>query len=123
MARVDVDASKSWKHPGCRINSQYHKVFRRCIDTSEYVYVNIQRKSLSGNRVTSKYFLRSPLVFSQRKFFSSCACIYTCMYVCLRIHVLRVVDQRTEVLQELFVSGGYAEHSKVPPKITGALVL
>lgn len=29
------------------------------------------------------------------------------------------VDRWTKVLQELLVSGGYAEHSKVPPKITG----
>lgn len=35
--------------------------------------------------------------------------------------VLRATKRGTEVLRELFMSGGYAEHSKVPPKITGAL--
>lgn len=46
---------------------------------------------------------------------SPCVCVWVGGYV----GALRVVDRRTEVLQELLVSGGYAEHSKVPPKITG----
>lgn len=106
-----------------------------------YVYVDIQCESWSGNRVTSKYFLRlffvpPPLSFVHmhthtptftRSFptinLSRYMNLNVCICVQVSVHALRVVDQRTKVLQELFVSVGYAEHSKVPPKITSVLAL
>jgi len=77
------------------------------------VYVDIQRESWSGNRVTSKYFLRS-LPDSRISFPSVYVCVRACVYA-----MPRAMDRRTGVLRQLFVSGGYAEHSKAPPEITG----
>lgn len=50
MARADVDAGKSWKYSESRINSQYHKVFRRMyryerICVRKYTAQKLERKS------------------------------------------------------------------------------
>jgi len=47
-------------------------------------------------------------------------CTARAQYVRTYVYVMpRAMDRRTGVLRQLFVSGGYAEHSKAPPEITG----
>lgn len=79
-----------------RINSRHRQVIRRYINSGGYVHVDVQRKSWSRNRVTTKY-----LDSLSRMYVRAYVCTWSLLanrflYVCVSAwYALRVMNQST----------------------------